>query len=151
MKTGSLTCQSPARHRFAISRFVGRFVDAAKYADSFSRQPLYVRKHFRYYEANSRKVSANRWRVLTVAHESPAVVRLLRGEPGSPLVDPRPARGLAFQLGDSRRGTSAGSALLGCASWATSTTCRRPTRARVAATDDRDRPQRLTTPALALL
>ncbi len=52
VKTGQLTCQGPGTHAFAISRFVPRFVDADKYADSFSLQRLYVRKHFQYYEAD---------------------------------------------------------------------------------------------------
>jgi SAM-dependent methyltransferase len=52
VKTGRLTCRGSAPHSFAISRFVPRFVDADQYADSFSRQRLYVRKHFRYYEAD---------------------------------------------------------------------------------------------------
>jgi SAM-dependent methyltransferase len=51
IKTGTLTCQA-GTHVFPILRFVPRFVDADKYADSFSRQRLYVRRHFRYYEAD---------------------------------------------------------------------------------------------------
>lgn len=49
VKTGTLTCRD-RRHSFPVSRFVPRFVDADEYADSFSRQRLYVRKHFSYYE-----------------------------------------------------------------------------------------------------
>lgn len=49
VKTGELTCAGKL-HTFHVSRFVPRFVDADKYADSFSRQRLYVRKHFQYYE-----------------------------------------------------------------------------------------------------
>jgi SAM-dependent methyltransferase len=47
VKTGTLTCTEG--HVYQISRFVPRFVDADKYADSFSRQRLYVRKHFSHY------------------------------------------------------------------------------------------------------
>jgi SAM-dependent methyltransferase len=49
VKEGSLRCDS-GLHAFAIKGFVPRFVDAERYADSFSRQRLYVRKHFRHYE-----------------------------------------------------------------------------------------------------
>ena len=49
VKTGTLTCTG-GNHTYDISRFIPRFVDADKYADSFSRQRLYVRKHFRHYE-----------------------------------------------------------------------------------------------------
>ena len=48
VKTGTLTCAGGA-HTYQISRFVPRFVDADKYADSFSRQRLYVRRHFDHY------------------------------------------------------------------------------------------------------
>ena len=48
VKTGTLTCAGGA-HTYRISKFVPRFVDADKYADSFSLQRLYVRKHFKYY------------------------------------------------------------------------------------------------------
>lgn len=49
VKTGMLTCQE-GRHTYPITRFVPRFVDADKYADSFSRQRLYMRQHFEHYE-----------------------------------------------------------------------------------------------------
>jgi SAM-dependent methyltransferase len=48
IKTGRLTCAG-GRHTYAITRFVPRFVDADQYADSFSRQRLYVRRHFAHY------------------------------------------------------------------------------------------------------
>jgi SAM-dependent methyltransferase len=48
IKTGTLTCRV-AGHQFPITKFVPRFVDADKYADTFSRQRLYVRRHFKYY------------------------------------------------------------------------------------------------------
>lgn len=44
---GTLTCT--LRHEYQIIRGVPRFVDADAYADSFSRQRLYVRKHFDHY------------------------------------------------------------------------------------------------------
>lgn len=47
VKTGGLCCESG--HQFAITRFVPRFVDADRYADSFSKQRLYVRRHFSHY------------------------------------------------------------------------------------------------------
>ena len=47
VKTGTLTCGG--NHTYDVSRFMPRFVDADKYADSFSRQRLYVRKHFSHY------------------------------------------------------------------------------------------------------
>ena len=49
VKTGTLTCREGG-HTYKVTRFVPRFVDADKYADSFSRQRLYVRKHFSHYE-----------------------------------------------------------------------------------------------------
>src|SRR5579872_4335905 len=49
VETGSLHCRKHG-HRFPISKFVPRFVDADKYADSFSLQRLSVRRHFKYYE-----------------------------------------------------------------------------------------------------
>jgi SAM-dependent methyltransferase len=52
VKTGTLTCQE-RRHTYQVSRFVPRFVDADAYADSFSLQRLYVRKHFKYYEKDT--------------------------------------------------------------------------------------------------
>jgi SAM-dependent methyltransferase len=39
----------PHGHSYPITKFIPRFVDADKYADSFSRQRLYVRRHFKYY------------------------------------------------------------------------------------------------------
>lgn len=51
VKTGTLACQKGG-HVFQVTRFVPRFVDADKYADSFSRQRLYVRRHFSYYRAD---------------------------------------------------------------------------------------------------
>jgi SAM-dependent methyltransferase len=45
VKTGTLTCADEG-HVYSISRWVPRFVDADAYADSFSRQRLYVRRHF---------------------------------------------------------------------------------------------------------
>jgi SAM-dependent methyltransferase len=47
IKTGVLRCTSG--HSFPITKFIPRFVDADRYADSFSRQRLYVRRHFKYY------------------------------------------------------------------------------------------------------
>jgi SAM-dependent methyltransferase len=47
VKTGRLTCA--CGQVYQISRFVPRFVDADKYAGSFSRQRLYVRRHFSHY------------------------------------------------------------------------------------------------------
>src|SRR5690349_2963113 len=49
VKTGQLTCRD-GKHTYQVSRFVPRFVDADKYADSFSLQRKYVRKHFSHYE-----------------------------------------------------------------------------------------------------
>src|SRR5262245_10597854 len=49
IKTGWLWCLQE-RRAFPITRFVPRFVEAEQYADSFSMQRLYVRRHFRYYE-----------------------------------------------------------------------------------------------------
>lgn len=49
IRTGELRCTGN-NHKFPISRFVPRFVSADEYADSFSKQRLYVRKHFKYYE-----------------------------------------------------------------------------------------------------
>ncbi len=46
--TGTLRCKSKGC-RYPIARFVPRFVDADAYADSFSRQRLYVRRHFHHY------------------------------------------------------------------------------------------------------
>jgi SAM-dependent methyltransferase len=45
VKTGQLTCRD-GKHTYQAPRFV----DADKYADSFSMQRKYVRKHFSYYE-----------------------------------------------------------------------------------------------------
>ncbi|KAA5546284.1 methyltransferase domain-containing protein [Roseiconus nitratireducens] len=45
---GQLRCNNG--HGFPISRGIPRFVDADAYADSFSKQRLYVRRHFRHYE-----------------------------------------------------------------------------------------------------
>ena len=50
VKTGTLTCASG--HTFPIQRFVPRFVDSEKYADTFSRQRLYVRRHLKYYRGD---------------------------------------------------------------------------------------------------
>ena len=52
VKTGRLTCQNGA-HGFPVTKFVPRFVDADKYADTFSRQRLYVRRHFKHYRSDS--------------------------------------------------------------------------------------------------
>lgn len=49
IRTGSLRC-TRENIEFPITRFVPRFVDRDRYADSFSRQRLYVRRHFQYYE-----------------------------------------------------------------------------------------------------
>lgn len=49
VETGTLRCQGHG-HVFPITKFVPRFVDADQYADSFSRQRLYVRRHFKYCE-----------------------------------------------------------------------------------------------------
>lgn len=46
IKTGFLVSRA---HRYPITKFIPRFVDADKYADSFSRQRLYVRRHFQDY------------------------------------------------------------------------------------------------------
>ena len=48
VRTGRLSCRA-CKKVFPIQRFVPRFVDADKYADSFSRQRLYVRRHFEHY------------------------------------------------------------------------------------------------------
>jgi len=45
---GRLRCQHKGCE-YPISRYVPRFVDADAYADSFSKQRLYVRRHFRHY------------------------------------------------------------------------------------------------------
>jgi SAM-dependent methyltransferase len=47
VESGDLTCEQ--RHRFPITRFVPRFVDTDKYADTFSVQRRYVRRHFEHY------------------------------------------------------------------------------------------------------
>jgi len=47
IETGNLVC--PQGHRHPITRFVPRFVDTDKYADTFSVQRRYVRKHFDHY------------------------------------------------------------------------------------------------------
>jgi SAM-dependent methyltransferase len=49
IQSGQLSCHQ-AGHAFPIVRFVPRFVDTETYADSFSIQRLYVRKHFKYYK-----------------------------------------------------------------------------------------------------
>src|SRR6187402_1678134 len=51
IKAGTLSCEKGG-HVYQISRFVPRFVDADKYADSFSLQRLYVRKHFEHYRVD---------------------------------------------------------------------------------------------------
>jgi SAM-dependent methyltransferase len=48
VRTGTVTC-AREQLKFPITRFVPRFVDRDKYADSFSRQRLYVRRHFEHY------------------------------------------------------------------------------------------------------
>ena len=48
IETGTLVCSQG--HSFPITHGVPRFVEADKYADSFSKQRLYVRRHFQYYE-----------------------------------------------------------------------------------------------------
>jgi SAM-dependent methyltransferase len=50
VKTGALACSGG--HAYPITRFVPRFVDADKYADTFSRQRLYVRRHFKHYQTD---------------------------------------------------------------------------------------------------
>lgn len=50
MITGQLDCSGG--HRFPILRGVPRFVDADQYADSFSKQRLYVRRHFKHYRSD---------------------------------------------------------------------------------------------------
>lgn len=45
--TGRLVCEHG--HEYRVSKGVPRFVDADAYADSFSRQRLYVRRHFEHY------------------------------------------------------------------------------------------------------
>jgi SAM-dependent methyltransferase len=52
IRTGMLTCRV-AGHQFPITRFVPRFVNADAYADSFSLQRLYVRRHFKHYLRDS--------------------------------------------------------------------------------------------------
>src|SRR6187402_338934 len=47
VRSGKLTCEDG--HTFPIDQFVPRFVDAEAYADTFSRQRLYVRRHFKHY------------------------------------------------------------------------------------------------------
>lgn len=48
VRTGTLRCPRDGSV-FPVTRFVPRFVDADAYADSFSRQRLYVRQHFHDY------------------------------------------------------------------------------------------------------
>jgi SAM-dependent methyltransferase len=48
IRTGVLRCSRDGRV-FPVTRFIPRFVDADTYADSFSRQRLYVRQHFQHY------------------------------------------------------------------------------------------------------
>ena len=45
--TGRLVCQGG--HEYRVNKGIPRFVDADAYANSFSRQRLYVRKHFEHY------------------------------------------------------------------------------------------------------
>src|SRR5690349_17981373 len=47
IKTGVLRCGQS--HSYPISKFIPRSVNAVAYADSFSRQRLYVRRHFKHY------------------------------------------------------------------------------------------------------
>jgi SAM-dependent methyltransferase len=51
IEEGSLHCPKGCRS-YQISRFVPRFVDAEHYAESFSRQRRYVRRHFDRYRAD---------------------------------------------------------------------------------------------------
>jgi SAM-dependent methyltransferase len=51
IRAGKLQCRKSGCE-FPIIRFVPRFVEMDAYADSFSKQRLYVRRHFRYYEAD---------------------------------------------------------------------------------------------------
>ncbi|MHC4270567.1 MAG: methyltransferase domain-containing protein [Planctomycetota bacterium] len=49
IKTGFLNCTKKGC-RYPIINYVPRFVDRDKYSGSFSKQRLYVRRHFKYYE-----------------------------------------------------------------------------------------------------
>lgn len=49
IRSGFLSCKRSGC-TFPITRHVPRFVDMDAYADSFSKQRLYVRRHFRYYQ-----------------------------------------------------------------------------------------------------
>ena len=44
---GKLVC--PCGRQFPVTKGIPRFVDADRYADSFSKQRLYVRRHFKHY------------------------------------------------------------------------------------------------------
>jgi SAM-dependent methyltransferase len=48
--TGLLSCE--AQHEYPITRGVPRFVDADQYAGTFSKQRLYVRRHFEEYKTD---------------------------------------------------------------------------------------------------
>ena len=52
VKTGSLKC-ADSKHIYPISKFIPRFVDADKYAGTFSKQREYVRRHFKYYRQDT--------------------------------------------------------------------------------------------------
>jgi len=49
IKTGHLVNKDNSK-RYEISNYIPRFVNADEYADTFSKQRKYVRKHFKYYE-----------------------------------------------------------------------------------------------------
>jgi SAM-dependent methyltransferase len=52
VRTGVLQCSGHGA-RYPVTGFVPRFVDADRYADSFSRQRLYVRRHFEFYRRDT--------------------------------------------------------------------------------------------------
>ena len=49
VRSGFLSCHI-SKCQFPIVKFIPRFVDRDTYADSFSKQRLYLRRHFRYYQ-----------------------------------------------------------------------------------------------------
>jgi uncharacterized protein YbaR (Trm112 family) len=71
IESGSLFCR-PARHAFPISKSIPRFVESDRYASSFSKQRLYVRKHFKHYRVDS---SGDRLFLSTTGFRADAVAR----------------------------------------------------------------------------
>ena len=52
VRTGRLLCKKN-NCVFTIENYVPRFVDADLYADTFSKQRLYVRRHFKHYKKDT--------------------------------------------------------------------------------------------------